>query len=136
VRWRFLALLAVLVAAGPADHELRAAALTLAEGARGAVSLTIAPAAGKSIDAAAPLSLHLSVPDGLTVGKKRLALADAADPRAEAPRFELAVTAARAGRYTLRVEARFWLCGKKVCRPVRDAIDVPVTVEPASASPR
>jgi hypothetical protein len=133
VRWRVLGFL-VLVAAAPAEHELRTSGpLALAEGARGAVSVTLAPAAGRTIDTAAPLSLRLtSSPDGLELGKRRLGIGDAADPRADAPRFEVPV-AGPAGSYRLRVEARFWLCARKTCRPVRDQVEVPVEI---SASPR
>jgi hypothetical protein len=122
----------VALAADTPEHELRVgAALTLAPGARGAASLTIVPAAGRRLDPDAPLSLRLSVApaDGLKLPRRRYALADAADPRAEAPRFDLAVEALAPGSYTVSVDARFWLCAAHTCRAVRDHVELPVTVE-------
>jgi hypothetical protein len=115
-------------AAAP-EYELKTGgAVEVATGARGSASLTIAPAAGRRIDGAAPLSVRLSAPKGLKLERRRLSLADAADPRAEAPRFDLAFTAEQPGAYALTVEARFWICAKKTCRPVRDKVEIAVTV--------
>jgi hypothetical protein len=125
----------------PREHELRAGgAVTLATGARGAASLSIVPAAGRRIDAEAPLSIRLSATPaaGLLLPRHRYALGDAADPRAEAPRFDLALEGQAAGSYTLRVEARFWLCAARSCRAVRDTVEIPVTVAapPATTTSR
>jgi hypothetical protein len=125
-------------AEAPREHELRVGgAVTLAPGAHGAASLSIVPAAGRRIDGDAPLSLRLSVTPatGVTLPRRRYALADAADPRAEAPRFDLALEGATAGTYTLLVEARFWLCGARSCRAVRDRVEIPVVIEAAAAAP-
>jgi hypothetical protein len=78
----------------------------------------------------APVSVRLAVTPsgGVKLPRKRYVMADAADPHAEAPRFDLRVEALAAGDYVLSVEARFWICAKKTCRPVRDTIDVAVKV--------
>ena len=111
----------------PREHELRVG---------GAVTL----AAGRRIDAEAPLSIRLSATPGagLVLPRHRYALGDAADPRAEAPRFDLALEGQAAGSYTLRVEARFWLCAARSCRAVRDTVEIPVTVAapPATTTSR
>jgi hypothetical protein len=120
---------AVALAAAP-EHELRTGGpVTLAVGARGAASLTIVPAAGRRLDADAPLSLRLTVTPatGLKLARRRYTLVDAADPRAEAPRFDLALEGTSAGSYTVTVEARFWLCAARTCRAVRDTVEIPVT---------
>jgi len=122
----------VVLAADAPEHELRTGgALTLAAGARVAASLTIVPVPGRRLAADAPLSLRLTVTpaDGLKLPRRRYTLADAADPRAEAPRFDLAVEALAPGAYTVSVDARFWLCAAHTCRAVRDHIELPVTVE-------
>jgi len=123
----------------PREHELRTGApVTLAPGTRAAASLTIVPAPGRRIDADAPLSIRLAVTPatGLKLPRRRYAVADAADPRAEAPRFDLALEGAAAGAYTLTVEARFWLCAARTCRAVRDTVEIPVAVAaPAPAAP-
>jgi hypothetical protein len=140
---RRLAMLVMLFAwpasaATPAEHELRSGgAVELVAGARGAASLTLVPSAGRRIDPDAPLSLRLAVTpaEGLKLPRPRLGLADAADPRAEAPRFELPLEAVAAGSYLLTVETRFWLCRQKTCRPVRDTTTIAVTVA-TTTSPR
>lgn len=122
---------ALAAAAEPPEYELRTSgALELRAGDRGAVSLTVAPAAGRRIDRDAPLSVRVTVTPatGLKPLKARYALADAADPRAESPRFDLAVEATTPGDYTLSADVRFWVCAKKTCRPVRETVTVPIKV--------
>ncbi len=117
--------------AAPREHELRSGgAVDVTLGARGAASLTIVPAAGHRIDAGAPLSVRLSATpaSGLKLARRRYALADAADPRAEAPRFDLALEGQAAGSYTVSADVRFWLCALRTCRAVRDRVDISVTV--------
>ncbi|RMH38068.1 MAG: hypothetical protein D6689_20150 [Deltaproteobacteria bacterium] len=95
-------------------------AATAATGERGAFSLTIAPAAGYEIDADAPLRVRLSArpPGGLDLPRPRLTRADAADPRAAAPRFDLPFVAREAGDYAVDIDVRFWLCRRYTCRAV------------------
>ena len=122
-------------AAEAPEHELRTSgAVELAPGARGAASLTIVPAAGRRLAAEAPLSLRVSVSpaSGLKLVRRRYGLADAADPRAEAPRFDLGIEAVAPGSYTVSVDARFWICMVRTCRAVRDRVEIPVTVVPAA----
>ena len=124
----------------PREHELRVGGpVTLAAGAHGSASVSIVPAAGRRIDAEAPLSIRLVAAPaaGLVLPRHRYTLGDAADPRAEAPRFDLALEGQAAGSYTLRIEARFWLCAARSCRAVRDTVEIPVTVEaaPGAAAP-
>jgi hypothetical protein len=140
--WILLAIVTVAATARADDkvveHELRAGgAVEVAVGARGAASLTIVPAAGRRLDASAPLSVRLSIAPaaGVKLPRRRYVLADAADPRAEAPRFDLPLEGVTAGTYVLTVEARFWLCALRTCRPVRDQVDIPVTVTASAERP-
>jgi hypothetical protein len=122
----------------PAEHELKTSApASVRPGERAQASLAVVPGKGLTIHAGAPLRVSLAVdPDGaLVVPRRRLRRRDAADPRAEAPRFDLPFTAARAGTHHLVVEVRFWLCGRRTCWPVRDKATISVTVgEPPAAS--
>lgn len=125
--------LGVARAEPPAEHELRTGGdLALAPGARGAASLTIVPAPNRRIDASAPLTVRLAVSPakGVKLVRRRLTRDDAADPRAEAPRFDLEVQADpdASGPYTLTADVRFWVCGKKTCRPVRDRATLTIHV--------
>jgi hypothetical protein len=101
-------------------YELRIAApATIELGGVGAVSVTVAPSAGRTISAEAPLRLELIITDdGLGLPRRRLLRKDAADPAAEAPRFDVKVRARAAGEHALAIEARFWLCRRRTCRPV------------------
>ena len=59
----------------------------------------------------------------------------AADARADSPRFDLKMNAAKAGAFTVSVAMRFWVCGKRTCRPVRDSRVLLVQVkDPVPAS--
>lgn len=126
-------------AADPPEYELKTGgAVEVVTGAKGSASLTIVPAAGRRVDTGAPVTLRLAVTpaNGLELARKRFALADAADPRADAPRFDLPFTAAQAGSYQIVVDVRFWICAAKTCRPVREQATIDVTVTaPAAPTP-
>jgi hypothetical protein len=130
--------LAFAARADDASFELRAADATVVVGAQAAISLTIVPAAGKTVSHDGPLRVELAPDDGLGVTRKRYGRHDAADPAADAPRFDLKVKGLSPGDHTLDVDVRFWLCGAKVCRPERThrAIVVHVTSPaPPDAAP-
>jgi hypothetical protein len=67
--------------------------------------------------------------------RRRYLRKDAADPAADAPRFDVKVRAKVAGDHALTVEARFWLCAAKTCRPVvaRRSATVRVPAPPVDA---
>jgi hypothetical protein len=122
-------------ASAPTAYELR---LPATKGDSGAVSLTIAPGAGHSVSRDGPLRIDVSaVPNaGLKLSATRLTRSDAADPEADAPRFELGYTAELPGGYAVAIEIRFWICRKRTCRPVRETRTVDVAVaEPAPPPP-
>jgi hypothetical protein len=142
--WVFPLLLVPVIAAGDeadeAGYDLRVspAEVDVEIGAEGAVSLTIAPAEGYTIDRDGPLRIRVEVqPDkGLEVPQRRFRRKHAADAQAESPRFDLRYRAAAAGDYTVAVEARFWICRKYTCRAARETRRVPVRVrEPAPPPP-
>lgn len=107
--------------------------VAVAERAETKVSLTIAPDPGRTISRKGPLRVTLAAQpvDGLELPRRRYRRADAADALAESPRFDLAVRGRRAGRHTLVVAVRFWLCGRSTCWPVSAEKSVPVEVTPA-----
>lgn len=123
----------------PEAYELRLPErLSVVKGESGAISLTIAPGAGHSVSRDGPLRIDVSaVPaSGLALAEARYTRADAADPEADAPRFEIGYTAELPGGYAVAIEMRFWICRERTCRPVRETrtVDVAVT-EPAPPSP-
>ena len=101
-------------------------------GKEGTLPIAIAVDRGQTISKDGGLILDLA-PDGVGVGKRRLARADAVDPDADAPRFSVPVHADAAGDFTIKLHLRFWLCGTKVCRPI-DARRA-VTISVAAAAP-
>lgn len=116
-----LALLAACRAARADDpgFELRIAApAEVAPGEVAAVSVTLVPAAGRTVATEAPLRLALDADDALALPRRRYLRKDAADPAADAPRFDVKVRPRSAGDHRLTVAARFWLCATKTCRPV------------------
>lgn len=113
-----------------ADPGVRAAPATLVPGQPGAASIALVPAPGVTIPPDAPLSLTATPPAGVRAPRPRLRRADAADPRAEAPRFDLPLAADAPGSYVVPVVARFWSCGRRSCWPTRATVEVPVSVAP------
>jgi hypothetical protein len=99
-------------------------------GAEAAPSLTIAPAPDHSISRQGPLLITLEVTpaEGLTLRKHRYRRGDAADERAEAPRFDLRLRAATAGDYRVAIELDFWVCRRWSCRPISETRLITVSV--------
>src|SRR5262249_23492029 len=132
-------LLAMVAAAAPVaaraddDYELRAADATVEVGAAAAISLTIVPAGGRTVSHDGPLRVDLTADDGVALTRHRYAPRDAAAPAADAPRFDLKLKAVAAGDHPLAIDARFWLCGPRVCRPVRAHRAIVVHVAPPRA---
>lgn len=120
-------------------HELRLAEVPeVNPGATGAVSLTIAPDDGWTISRDGPLRITLAVTPsiGVSLPRRRYVRADAADARADAPRFDLRFKAVTAGDYTVGLDVRFWLCARQTCHPVRERRTVALrVVAPAPAAP-
>jgi hypothetical protein len=117
------------------DHEIRLPVEDRAvTGAQRVLSLTIAPLPGYTISRDGPLLVDLSVDprasqgDGLHLPRRRYQRGDAADARAEAPRFDLRYQAGAPGRHTLTVHLRFWVCARRTCRPVHASRDVMIEV--------
>jgi hypothetical protein len=139
-------------AADEPEVTLRVAGeVTVAVGAVAALSVTVTPAPGRTVSADGPLRLEVVAGDGLVVGRRRHGRRDAADPAADAPRFDVRVRGRAAGDHALTLAARLWLCGPRMCRPVRlertvtvhveappvDAgVDAPVDAGPVDAGPR
>ncbi len=100
-------------------YELRVTPeLTIDVAASASISVTIAPGPGRTVSADGPVRLAVTAPDALGVPRRRFARKDAADPAADAPRFDVKVKAREAGDHAVALDVRFWLCGPRVCRPI------------------
>ncbi len=81
------------------------------------VSLSILPRPGYRLSTEAPLVVRLDG-DGVTLPRKLYRREDAVDPRAEAPRFEIAFRKTAAASARLDAELIFYVCQAARCRPV------------------
>lgn len=111
----------------------------VAAGASGSLSLTIRPLRGRRISQDGPLRINVAVaPEpGLRFARRAFRRRHAADPRADAPRFELGFAAESAGEFRVDVDIRFWLCARRTCWPVRERrrVVVEVTAPPTPTPP-
>ncbi len=121
---RALAMLSLLLvgAASPADEEagfelVRGGPPSMKVRQSAALSLSIVPHTGQRLLASGPVLVRLSG-DGVRPQRPLYRRDEAVDPRADVPRFELPVTAERAGPAHLDAECTFYLCRGERCRPV------------------
>lgn len=98
----------------------------LPQGGTGTFVLTVVPLDGTKVHPAAPLKILLSSTAGLKLAREALARADAVDPKARGPRFEVPFTALAAGAQEARAKIEFYLCSDEWC--VRQTRDVSVAV--------
>lgn len=100
-------------------YELRVVdEVALELGATGSISVAIVPAAGRTVSGDGPVRVAVSAPDGVGLPRRRYARKDAADPAADAPRFDVRLRAREPGDHAVELDVRFWLCGARVCRPI------------------
>lgn len=106
------------------------ATVDAARGESSSVSLTIAARPGYTISRDGPLVVTLAVAADGAVKLRKAAYrrADAADARAADPRFDLRFSAVAVGAAKIAIEARFWVCTRYTCRPVREQLAVTVNV--------
>lgn len=132
---KLVALISLVLFAAPADAQRDAGwelripeRVELEAGASGTLPITLTLDRGRAISKDAGLVIDLAPEGGIQIKKRRLGLADAVDPDADAPRFAVPVRAEAAGDFAVKVHVRFWLCGQKVCRPIEARRTVSVAV--------
>jgi hypothetical protein len=110
-------------------YELRVTDdVTIELGSSTAISVAIVPAAGRTVSGDGPVRVGVTGPDALGLPRRRYGRKDAADPAADAPRFDIKVKARDAGDHRLTLDVRFWLCGARVCLPIATSRTVTVHV--------
>jgi hypothetical protein len=127
-----LALAAPAYAQQPGSEVRVPEKLEVAVGASAALPIAIAVDRGLTVSKDGPVIVDVTADAGVTIKKRRLLRADAVDPEADAPRFEVTVRGETAGEVVVKLRVRFWLCGGKSCRPVdlRRQTTVAVTAPP------
>jgi hypothetical protein len=139
---RLTALTAVLCAAAPAGARAAEPGVDAAQsyrvvtegstrelrpGGQGKVVLFIEPLAKVHVHPQAPLKIALEATPGLKLGKTSLGHADAVDPKAEAPRFEVPFVAEAKGKQEAKARLDFFICSDQWC--VKQVKDVVVAVD-------
>jgi hypothetical protein len=97
-------------------------------GATGRVVVVLEAVGKVHVDPRAPLKVTLTSSDGLKLAKDRLGHADAVDPKAEMPRFEVPFTATGKGRQEARAKLDFFLCSDAWCVKQTREVTFPVQV--------
>ena len=139
-----LAAVALVVAAGPtaaadpADPGAEAArsyristdgtTRDVKAGGDGKLVLAIEPLTKVHVHPQAPLRIALEAP-GVKLAKTSLGHADAVDPKAEAPRFEVPFVAQAKGRQDLKAKLDFFICSDAWCVKQMKEVVVPVDVK-------
>ncbi len=95
-------------------------------GAPGKIVVALEPVAKVHVDPRAPLKVTVAAP-GLRLAKEKLGHADAVDPKAERPRFEIPFVAEVKGRQEAKAKLDFFLCSDAWC--VKQTRDVTVAVD-------
>jgi hypothetical protein len=108
---------------------VKSTATPVAVGQRATLSLTLLPRAGNRLLADGPLIVHVAG-EGVAVERALYRREDAIDPRAEAPRFELAFRGARPGPAELRARCTFYVCRAARCRPVESEAIFKLEISP------
>jgi hypothetical protein len=99
-------------------------------GEQGRLAVTIRPTApGWHVHPQAPLKIRFEAPPALKLAKAELGRKDAADPKAEQPRFETTFVAAAAGAHEAKATVDFFVCSDTACVKQVRSVAIPVAVK-------
>jgi Disulphide bond corrector protein DsbC len=115
-------------------YEITKVEPKIAVGATATASLTIKVKGGWHVNDEAPISVALTPPAGVTVGKQKLTRADLAASSKETARFDIPVSATEAGKKSIAAEAHFVLCQEQACKPVKETVTLAIEVTPPAAA--
>jgi hypothetical protein len=129
-----LVLASLLFASAFADEDpgyelVRGATPSLKVRQSATLSLSIVPHAGHRLLASGPVTVRLRG-DGLKPQRTLYRRDETVDPRADVPRFELPVTAERAGAGRLEADCTFYLCRGERCRPIETSTSWNLDITP------
>jgi hypothetical protein len=103
---------------------------SLRVGEKGRVVVAVDPLEkGIHVNREFPLKYKVEPSAGLRVDKTELKRADAVDPGADNPRFEIPVSAGASGRQQVVVQMRFAICSDSWCVPQTRTVTVPIDVK-------
>ena len=129
-----LALLAAPAARAGKEYEVKTdAEVKAAPGAPAKTSVTLVAQDGWHMNEEAPITLTLTPDAGVSVAKPKLGREDLVAKSKESAKFDVAFTAAEAGKKTVAGEARFVVCKETACKPVKEKLAW--TIDVAAAAP-
>ncbi len=113
-----------------AAYVLKVEAPPAKKGQKAVAKVKITPGAGFHMNKEYPTSLVLSaVPAGVTVDKMKQTMKDAAKWEEAGGEFDIAYTAAEAGKKTVAGEIKFAVCSANTCDPKRSNISFDIDVK-------
>ncbi|HXU71583.1 MAG TPA: hypothetical protein VN947_19755 [Polyangia bacterium] len=125
-----LGLVGAALAQQPTPYVLKVDAPPAKKGQKAVAKVKITPGAGYHMNKEYPTSLVLSsVPAGVTVDKMKLTMKDAAKWTEQEGEFDIAYTAAEAGKKTVTGEIKFAVCSANTCDPKKSNITFDIDVK-------
>lgn len=113
-----------------ASYVLKVEAPPAKKGQKAVAKVRITPAAGYHMNKEYPTSLVLSaVPSGVTVDKMKWTMKDAAKWEEAEGEFDIAYTAADAGKKTVSGEIKFAVCSATTCDPKKSNVSFEIDVK-------
>jgi hypothetical protein len=111
-------------------YTLKVEAPPAKKGQKSVAKIKITPAAGYHMNKEYPTALTLSsVPAGVTVDKTKQTLKDAAKWEEQGGEFDVAYTAAAAGKKTVSGELKFAVCSATTCDPKKSNVSFEIDVK-------
>jgi hypothetical protein len=113
-----------------ASYALKVEAPPAKKGQKAVAKVKITPGAGYHMNKEYPTSLVLSsVPAGVSVDKMKQTLKDAAKWEEAGGEFDIAYTAAAAGKKTVSGEIKFAVCSATTCDPKKSNVSFEIDVK-------
>jgi len=102
---------------------------SLPVGGKGKAVVFVEPLAkGVHVNREFPLRIKVETSPGLRAERPELRRADAVDPAADNPRFEVGVSAVQRGAQQVTLQMRFAICSDTWCVPQQRTVSVPIEV--------
>jgi hypothetical protein len=112
------------------SYVLKVEAPPAKKGQKSIAKIHITPGAGFHMNKEYPTSLVLSsVPSGVTVDKMKLTMKDAAKWEETEGEFDVAYTAAEAGKKVVTGEIKFAVCSATTCDPKKSNVSFEIDVK-------
>jgi len=122
------------MARAESTHTVEAPEVALTTGKAGSATVTVLGRNGWHVNEEAPITLTINAPAGVAIAKAKLSRTDLAESKPERARFDVQVTAEKAGRQPVQAEARFVMCQESACKPVKETVTLMLEVSTDAAA--